>query len=122
MKVPDRSTVMLTHYGRRSGKPYRVKIWYTVIDGVVWLGSLDDDRNWVRNLRRSGKGSLDFGAGTIEFTCACAEEDQALRRYRDAVRAKYPILSRIIEMLVRGKRPVAFRTDVGRDGTVGGTR
>ncbi len=31
-KAGDRQTLQLTHYGRKSGRPYEVTIWYLVDD------------------------------------------------------------------------------------------
>src|SRR5690349_1382058 len=56
-------TVRLTHYGRKSGKPYDVTIWFVKLDGTTWIGSLSSERGWVRNLRATGKAALDFGDG-----------------------------------------------------------
>ena len=32
-RAGDRQTLSLTHYGRKSGRPYEVTIWYLVDDG-----------------------------------------------------------------------------------------
>ncbi|MBI5503841.1 MAG: hypothetical protein HY899_03515 [Deltaproteobacteria bacterium] len=109
MNFPDRSTLHLTHFGRRSGKRFQVKIWYVILDGDVWIGSLDVERNWVRNLGATGRGEIDFGDGPIACSCRRIHEETALARFREAIREKHPILSRVIAPLVRRKRPGAFR-------------
>lgn len=50
-KVRDRSTLRLTHYGRKSGKPYDVTIWYLVDSDRMYLVSANANRNWVRNVK-----------------------------------------------------------------------
>jgi deazaflavin-dependent oxidoreductase (nitroreductase family) len=50
-KVGDRSTLRLTHYGRKSGRPYEVTIWYLVDGDRMYLVSANADRNWVRNVK-----------------------------------------------------------------------
>lgn|GEM_PF-1403513 len=109
MTFPDRSTLKLTHFGRRSGKRFQVRLWYAILDGEVWIGSLDIDRNWARNLSATGRGEIDLGAGPIACTCRRIGDQASLLRYREAIRAKYPILSRVIALLVRNKRDGAFR-------------
>jgi len=110
MQIPAKqSTLKLTHFGRKSGKPFHVTIWFCEIDGGLWIGSLDEDRNWVRNLRGSGKGRVDFGSGPVDVRAEAvvAQADQA--RYRDAVATKYPLLSRLVGLMVRGKTRAVFR-------------
>jgi deazaflavin-dependent oxidoreductase (nitroreductase family) len=50
-KVADRQTLQLTHYGRKSGKPYDVTIWYVVDSDRMYLVSANANRNWVRNVK-----------------------------------------------------------------------
>jgi deazaflavin-dependent oxidoreductase (nitroreductase family) len=108
----NRSTVRLTHFGRKSGKPFTVTLWFAVIDGRVWIGSLSQDRSWVKNVRARGSADVDFGDGprTARFKWIDRETDR--ERYADAVRAKYPLQSRIIGFFSRGKKRAAFETDI----------
>jgi hypothetical protein len=48
-KVGDRQTLSLTHYGRKSGRPYEVTIWYLVDNDGMYLVSANAARSWVRN-------------------------------------------------------------------------
>jgi len=115
MTIPQKSTLKLTHFGRRSGKPFDVTIWFTDIDGELWIGSLDGARNWVRNLRSGGKARVNFGDGPIDVRAEFVTADADKQRYRDAVAAKYPVLSRVIALFVRGGERVVFRLGpVGR--------
>ena len=50
-KVGDRQTLSLTHYGRKSGRPYEVTIWYLVDKDGLYLVSANAARNWVRNVK-----------------------------------------------------------------------
>ena len=109
MGEPRGSTVMLTHRGRKSGKPYRVKIWFVVIDGEAWIGSLDTERSWVKNLRASATAELDFGSGPERVRCEWVASADDIARFREAIKTKYPVLGRILSSLVRGTR-CAFRT------------
>ena len=110
MTIPEhQSTLKLTHYGRRSAAPYKVTIWFAVIDGGLWIGSLDSDRNWVRNLRSGGRGLVDFGNGPEPVAAGFVDNDADRERYRAAIAAKYPVLSRIVGLFARGKQRAVFR-------------
>jgi len=109
VKLPKQATLILTHYGRRSGKPFNVKIWYADVDGELWIGSMDGNRNWVKNVRASGRAKVDFGTGPLECTFEPVTDAEGTARYRAAIAAKYPILSRIIALLVRRGRYATFR-------------
>ncbi len=109
MNIPARSTLKLTHFGRKSGKAFDVTIWFAEIDGSLWIGSLDEARGWVRNLRSSGRARVDFGLGPIEVAAERADAAEDHRRYREAVAAKYPVLSRLVGLFVRGKKRAVFR-------------
>ncbi|MFN2425686.1 MAG: nitroreductase family deazaflavin-dependent oxidoreductase [Candidatus Binatia bacterium] len=109
MNIPNQSTLKLTHFGRRSGKPFDVTIWFADIDGSLWIGSLDESRNWVRNLRATGRGRVDFGSGAVDVAAEFVESEADKQRYRDAVTAKYPVLSRLIALFGIGKKRAVFR-------------
>src|SRR5258707_3543380 len=57
----DRQTLKLTHYGRKSGRPYEVTIWYLVDDDRLYVVSANADRNWVRNVKARPAISLRVG-------------------------------------------------------------
>jgi len=60
-KAGDRQTLKLTHYGRKSGRPYDVTIWYLVDDDRLYLVSANANRNWVRNVKARPAISLRIG-------------------------------------------------------------
>jgi deazaflavin-dependent oxidoreductase (nitroreductase family) len=60
-KVGDRQTLKLTHYGRKSGRPYEVTIWYLVDDDRLYLVSANANRSWVRNVKVRPAVSLRVG-------------------------------------------------------------
>ena len=60
-RVGDRQTLRLTHYGRKSGRPYEVTIWYLVDDDRLYLVSANATRNWVRNVKVRPAVSLRVG-------------------------------------------------------------
>jgi deazaflavin-dependent oxidoreductase (nitroreductase family) len=105
--VPAKYSVVLTHYGRRTGKAYKLKVWFVEIDHRVWVGTQDGERNWARNLCANGKVDLDFGGGPKAYLARQGTASE-LQRFRTAIRAKHPVLSRVIEALARGKTPSCF--------------
>ncbi len=107
--IPNRSKAELTHYGRKSGKPYKVKIWYVVIDGELWVGTLDPTRNWVRNVAANGSAKIDFGQGPVAYRGEWVDDPTAVDSFRAAVRAKYPIASRLVSLMARGGVQAACR-------------
>jgi hypothetical protein len=45
-RLAGKSTLILTHYGRKSGKPYEVKIWFVVDGDKVFIGTANVERQW----------------------------------------------------------------------------
>ncbi len=60
-RLDNRQTLSLTHYGRKSGRPYEVTIWYLVDKGRLYLVTANADRNWVRNVKARPAVSLRIG-------------------------------------------------------------
>lgn len=115
MGVFDRSTIKLTHYGRKTGTAYTVTIWFVVMDRRVWIGSLSKKRSWVRNLRARGSADLDFGTGPHSVKFTWVEDPTILERYSQAVLAKYGLRARLIATLTGWFSTVercVFETDV----------
>lgn len=102
--MPFRSTLTLTHYGRKTGKPYRVKLWYVPMGEEIWVGSLDATRAWVRNVRARGRAEIDLGEGPRTVTCRAITGRQDRERLSCAIQARHPIMSRILRYFVRGER------------------
>lgn len=70
-QVAAKQTVRLTHYGRKSGKPYKVTIWFVVDGDRVYLGTANVKRQWVRNVQKTPRVGLSIGgekfAGEARF-------------------------------------------------------
>lgn len=109
MDIPSQWSVALTHFGRKSGKPFTLRVWYVEVDGDLWVGTRDTARNWVRNLRTTGRAELDFGQGTIACRCEEGAGASEQQRFDEAILAKHPVASRIIGAMARGKIPCCFR-------------
>ncbi len=88
-RVADRSTCRLTHYGRKTGRPYQVTIWFVVDGDDVVVSTARASRQWVRNVRVRPDVVLEVDgerfAGTVERLDDPADE----RRVMDLVAGKY---------------------------------
>jgi len=109
MQIPKQWSVELTHFGRKSGKPFKLRVWFADLDGDLWVGTRDTTRNWVRNLRANGRAELDFGQGAVAFRCREGTREGEQQRFDRAIASKHPVASRIINLMARGKTPCCFR-------------
>ena len=77
--------------GRRTGRPHRIEIWFTVHDGRVYLLSGGADRSdWVQNLQadpavrwRVGADTRDATARTVPDSEGHPARTQLAQRYQD---------------------------------------
>ncbi len=100
--------VRLLHRGRKSGKVFEVTVWYVELEGDVWIGSLDASRNWVRNVLAADSVDLDFGDGVASYRVERVEEQGAMERFAGAIRARFPLRSRLLALMAKGTR-IVFR-------------
>jgi deazaflavin-dependent oxidoreductase (nitroreductase family) len=64
-RIADEPTLALTHYGRKTGQPYQVTIWFMVEDETMYLATMNKDRQWCRNVRVRPQVSLRIGPETF---------------------------------------------------------
>jgi deazaflavin-dependent oxidoreductase (nitroreductase family) len=88
-KIKSLQTIVLTHYGRKSGKPYDVVIWFVVEGDRMFLGTANKSRNWVRNVM--AKPNVVIKAGNENFIATVREiTDPSLREHvMSFVQSKY---------------------------------
>jgi deazaflavin-dependent oxidoreductase (nitroreductase family) len=88
-KIAPLHTIVLTHYGRKSGKPYEVVIWFVVEGQRMFLGTANKSRNWVRNIMV--KPSVVIKAGGENFIATVTEvTDPSLRDHvLNLIQTKY---------------------------------
>ena len=82
-------TVLLTHYGRKSGKPYEVRIWFTVDGDHVNLQTMNVERQWVRNVTANGKVALQIGSTVLDGTATPVAEAADMARVAELMGKKY---------------------------------
>ena len=77
-----RQTLSLTHYGRKTGKPYKVTIWFILNGDKIYLANANKNRQWVRNVQKTPQVQLSIGGETFEaqarFITDRAEHEQVL--------------------------------------------
>ena len=96
-RVAGKQTTRLTHYGRKTGKPHDVTIWFVLDGDRLYIGTANVKRQWVRNVQKTPQVKLSIGgenfSGTARFLTDRAEHERAMA----AMRRKYwmfrPILA-----------------------------
>lgn len=97
-QVAGRQTTRLTHYGRKTGKPYEVTIWFVLDRDKLYIGSANVKRQWVQNVQKTPKVKLSIGGenfvGTARFLGDHSEHELAM----SAIRRKYWVFRPILEL------------------------
>jgi deazaflavin-dependent oxidoreductase (nitroreductase family) len=88
-RVAARRTTTLTHYGRKTGKPHEVTIWFVVDGDKVYLGTANVNRQGVRNVQKTPQIRLSIGGETFEGTARFLTDRAEHERAMAAIRRKY---------------------------------
>jgi deazaflavin-dependent oxidoreductase (nitroreductase family) len=88
-RAGDRQTLQLTHYGRKTGKPYQVTIWYLVDDDKLYLVSANANRNWVRNVKSRPAISLRIGNDVFNGEVRPITDPEERKKVNALVERKY---------------------------------
>ena len=88
-RVAGKQTTRLTHYGRKTGKPHEVTIWFVLDGDRLYIGTANVKRQWVQNVRKTPRIKLSMGGenfmGTACFLTDRGEHERAMA----AVQRKY---------------------------------
>ena len=97
-RVAGKQTTRLTHYGRKTAKPYEVTIWFVLDRDRVYIGTANVNRQWVKNVQQTPTVTLSIGdekfQGTARFLTDRSEHERAMA----AIRRKYWMFRPIIEL------------------------
>jgi deazaflavin-dependent oxidoreductase (nitroreductase family) len=104
-RLAGKSTLILTHYGRKSGKPYEVKIWFVVDDDKVFIGTADVRHQWVRNVQKNPRIKLSVGGEKFEAEARFLDDPAERNRALAAAGRKYWTYSPIFAL---GKMLIAI--------------
>jgi F420H(2)-dependent quinone reductase len=87
--VAGERLLRLTTRGRRSGLPRVVTIWFAVDGDEIVLGTLNDERQWVRNARREPAVELEVGSLCLRGRLRDIADPQEHARVRGLIARKY---------------------------------
>lgn len=97
-QVAGKQTTTLTHYGRKTGKPHEVTIWFVLDADKLYIGTASVNRQWVRNLQKIPKTRMSIGGemfdGSARFITDHVEHERAMA----AIRRKYWMFRPIIAL------------------------
>ena len=81
-RVARKQTVRLTHYGRKTGQPHDVTIWFATDGKHIYLSTANVDRHWVRNVQKTPQVKLSIAGelfdGQARFLTDPAERNRFL--------------------------------------------
>ena len=109
-RVGRKSTCRLTHYGRKSRRPYEVTIWFLVDGDTVYLTTMNMQRQWTRNVQANPKVLLRMGWDTFNGDIEVVSDEAEMAHVVELLKEKY-WLSRPYLWLKR-KPDGAFRVRV----------
>jgi len=96
-RVAGKQTTLLSHYGRKTGKPHEVTIWFVLGDDKLFIGTANVKRQWVSNVQKTPKIKLSIGGETFEGNARFLTDRAEHERAMGAIRRKYwmfrPILA-----------------------------
>jgi deazaflavin-dependent oxidoreductase (nitroreductase family) len=87
--VANHSTLRLTHYGRRSGKPYEVTIWFMVEGETIYLVTANRERQWPRNVAVRPAVALHVGSSRFTGNAEPITEPATIAHVTDLMATKY---------------------------------
>jgi deazaflavin-dependent oxidoreductase (nitroreductase family) len=87
--LKDRSTLSITTRGRRTGKRHTVPIWFVADGGILYLGTLNAGRDWVRNLVKTPTVEVDIGGLRLRGHGRAVTDPAVDARVRELMAAKY---------------------------------
>ena len=97
-RVAEKQTTRLTHYGRKTGKPHEVTIWFVLDRDKLFIGTANVNRQWVRNVQKTPKIKLSMGGETFEGNARFLTDRAEHERAMGAIRRKYWMFRPIIEL------------------------
>jgi len=97
-RVAGKQTTRLTHYGRKTGKPHEVTIWFVLDGDKLYIGTANVNRQWVRNVQKTPKIRLSMGGETFEGNARFLTDRDERERAMAAIRRKYWMFRPIIEL------------------------
>jgi deazaflavin-dependent oxidoreductase (nitroreductase family) len=88
-RVAGKQTLRLTHYGRKTGKPHEVTIWFVTEGDKVYLTTGNVSRQWVKNVRQTPRVKLAIGGEAFEGEARFVTDRRELDRVTSKALRKY---------------------------------
>lgn len=88
-RVCRAKTAHLTTRGRKSGIARHVTIWFVVDGSAIGLGTLNQDRHWVKNARANPDIELEIDGVRLAGRFSDNRDAAAHERVRQAMARKY---------------------------------
>jgi deazaflavin-dependent oxidoreductase (nitroreductase family) len=92
-----KQTTRLTHYGRKTGKPHEVTIWFVLDGDRLYIGTANVNRQWVQNVQKTPQVKLSIADANVEGTARFLTDRAEHERAMAAIRRKYWMFRPIIE-------------------------
>ncbi|MFM8409549.1 MAG: nitroreductase family deazaflavin-dependent oxidoreductase [Alphaproteobacteria bacterium] len=87
--ISSAKNLRLVTRGRKTGQPREVTIWFVVEGEDLLVGTLDDERNWVRNARANPDVEVEVGGRRLKGRFADARDAALVERARTGLARKY---------------------------------
>jgi deazaflavin-dependent oxidoreductase (nitroreductase family) len=87
--VAGKQRLVLTHYGRKTGTPHQVTIWFLVQGEKIYLTTANVQRQWVRNVQKTPRVRLSIGDARFEGEARFLSDDAERRRVIATIYKKY---------------------------------
>ena len=97
-RVAGKQTTRLTHYGRKTGKPHEVTIWFVLDGDRLYIGTANVNRQWVQNVQKTPQVKLSIADENVEGTARFLTDRAEHERAMAAIRRKYWLFRPIIEL------------------------
>ena len=97
-RAAGKQTTRLTHYGRKTGKPHEVTIWFVLDGDRLYIGTANVNRQWVRNVQKTPHIKLSIGSESFEGTARFLTDRAEHERAMTAIRRKYWMFRPIIAL------------------------
>jgi len=97
-RAAGKQTTRLTHYGRKTGKPHEVTIWFVLDGDRLYIGTANVNRQWVRNVQKTPQIKLSIGSESFEGTARFLTDRAEHERAMTAIRRKYWMFRPIIAL------------------------
>ena len=97
-RVAGKQTTILTHYGRKTGKPHEVTIWFVLDGDTLYIGTANVNRQWVRNVQKTPRIKMSIGGQTFEGNARLLTDRTEHERAMAAIQRKYWMFSPFIAL------------------------